>query len=254
LRSALLALCLLLSAPLADAAGLNLAWNQALSEGGVNAMKFDCASDAGFSELVGTFMANQPHPAFIGCEILLDVQTESTSLPDWWQFNTEGSCRQYSANPSYDFRGLRQTVCSSPYEGSVLGPIANYVTSARPRPDFQPGPNVARFFIGVVHLPGTTSLSAGQEYFAFRLAIGHEYSAGAGACQGCLVPACLILTEIKVYDDVPIAPNGQESPPPSYERITTVAQGNLVSWQDAGPGCQPTVKNRTWGQLKSVYR
>jgi hypothetical protein len=252
LKLATFALSLLLLASPAGAAGVNLAWNQALPEGGSATKQFNCASGLGESELVGSFVCGQPHPLFIGCEALLDIQAATTSLPDWWQFGA-GSCRSEALACGFDFRGLQQTLCSSPYEGNVFGGVAAYATSARPLADHQPAPNAARIKIAGVHL-GTGMVSAGEEYFAFRLTISHEGSAGAGSCGGCAVPVCLTLTEVKVYDDVPVAENGQQSPPPSFERITGPARGNVASWQDAGSGCQSAVKNRTWGQLKSAYR
>ena len=243
---------LLLLAPAAQAAGLNLAWDHCLPDGGVNVKKFACTSNAGVSEVVGSFIPAQVHPRFVGIEVQVEVQSESTALPDWWQVFNSGSCRESSISAAMDFTRRPQGGCSDPFGTTAFGGIGAYVTANKPRPDYQPRPNSARLMMAAA-IMGTSTLSAGTEYYCVWLTIDHESSA-SGACSGCSSPVCLTLSQVTLYDDTPIDPNGGQSQPPVYERITTVAQNNLIGWQDTGPACQSNVKNKTWGQLKSLYR
>jgi hypothetical protein len=247
--------CLLLASSSAHAAGLNLAWDQCLSEGGVAAKKSACAANTGYSDVVGSFVPTQPHPGFLGLEILLDVQSETPTLPDWWQFFNSPSCRENALSVSFDFTGAAQSACSDPFSGQAMGGMAAYVTVGHPRlaGDYQPKPNAARIYMAVA-LENAVGLAAGTEYYCFRLRIGNQASSGASACAGCATPACMTLSEVRVYDQGPQVPRGEQAPPARFERINMQAQGNLIGWQDTGPACQSAVKNKTWGQLKSMYR
>lgn len=253
MRLAFVLCCLLVVAPVARAAGLNLAWDQCLSEGGVAAKKFACNTSTGFQYLYGSFVPARPHPRFVGCAFYVDILSEATGLPDWWQFYWGGSCRQTALNVSFDFTGAPQGACNDPFSGQGYGGIANYVVTNHPRPDYQPRPNGARIIIGVV-ATSPVNVSAGTEYYGFRLAISNQSSAGPGACAGCATAACVTLTEAEVVDDKPDPPPGQQGQPTQFERLNMQSMGNMVSWQDAGPSCQSAVKNKTWGQLKSLYR
>jgi hypothetical protein len=105
-----------------------------------------------------------------------------------------------------------------------------------------------------VALANAKYLSSGTEYYAFRLRLRYDSSSGGGACDGCSTPVCLTLSEVAVYDDTPEPPAGEQSNPPPPEIISQQAQNFMISWQDTGTNCQSAVKNKTWGQLKSLYR
>jgi len=217
-----LGLVLLPSASSVRAAGLNLAWDKCLSEGGGIAKTFDCGSNQGYAGIVGSFIPSQPHPRLVAFEVKLDVQSQTRTLPAWWQLFNSGSCRESaSGNPQ--------------------------------PPGFQAGPNTARMVMGAA-LMYPKNLSPGMEYYAFRLRLQYESSSGGGACEGCNTPVCLTLSEVAVYDESAEPLNDQPSHPPAPEIISQQAQTSKISWQDNGINCQSVVKNKTWGQLKSLYR
>jgi len=149
---------------------------------------------------------------------------------------------------------LPKSFCDDPFDGSAMGGVTNYTTSDHPRPDWPSvGSNAARMGVAAA-VAYAKSLSAGTEYYAFRLSLQYESSSGVGACEGCNTPVCLTLSEVAVYDDSP-EPSGNElTHQPDPEIITQQAQNRMISWQDSGANCQPAVKNKTWGQLKSLYR
>lgn len=249
-----LTLCLLLlSAPAARAAGLDLAWDKCLPDGGVIAKRFACANNTGYAEIIGSFIPMQAHPRFVAYEVKLDIQSQSSTLPAWWQLFNAGSCRENAFSVTFDFRSLPQASCNNPFEGTAMGGVGYYATSDHPRPDYTSRPNAARMGMAVAMM-SPRYLSSGTEYYAFDLRLEYDASGGAGACEGCSTPACLTLSEVTVYDDTPEPREGEQSYPPAPEVISQQAQNNMISWQDVGTSCQSAVKNKTWGQLKSMYR
>jgi hypothetical protein len=93
-----LGLVLLSSASSVRAAGLNLAWDKCLSEGGGIAKTFDCGSNQGYADIVGSFIPSQPHPRFVAFEVKLDVQSQARTLPAWGSFST--AARAASPHPA----------------------------------------------------------------------------------------------------------------------------------------------------------
>ncbi len=248
MRLAIVLCCLLTLAPAARAGGLNLAWDACLPDGGTSIRKSACNSNAGYNYLFGSFTPLQSHPRCAAVAFYVDIQSESSTLPAWWGFFWSDLCRSTALNVSFDFSSLSQASCNDPYNGSGWGGIANYMAGSHTRTDYTPRANAARIMMGAGSAAGPTPVSAGTEYYGFRISISNMMTTGAGACDGCATPVCVTLSEADVYDDVP------EGTPQKFERLTAQAQSNMVSWQDAGPSCQSAVKNKTWGQLKSMYR
>jgi hypothetical protein len=248
-----LCLALLLFAFPARAAGLNLAWDKCYSEGGARAKTFNCASNSGYADIIGSFIPAQSHPRFNCIDMKLDVQSQSQELPAWWQIFNSGSCRESAYEMSVEFRDQPRTSCEDPFEGTVLGLVGCYATPDHPLSIFDGGPNNARMVMGAA-MANARNLSPGAEYYAFRLRILFESSTGGGACGGCATPVCLTLSELSVYDETPELPGGGMGTEPPPEIITQQAQNQMISWQDTGGNCQSKVRNKTWGQLKSLYR
>lgn len=248
-----LGLALSLCASAAGAAGLNLAWDKCLSEGGASAKTFSCAVNSDYSDVVASFTAGQPHPKFVALVAMLDIQSTVKTLPAWWEFFNTGTCRQSNFLVTFSYRELPRLMCEDPFDGSGYGGIGSYATPDHPLNTFDGGPNNARLTVGVA-MASPRNLASGTEYYAFILRLDHESSSGPGACEGCSTPVCLTLTQVDVYDDSPADPDGQvihEAPP---ESITQQARNQMITWQDSGGNCQPKVRNKTWGQLKSLYR
>ncbi len=250
-----LALCLVLILPGATvrAAGLNLAWDKCLSDGGSLTKLFACNSNMGYADVIGSFVPMQPHPRFVGIEVKLDVQSQSKELPAWWQFYNAGSCRENAYELVTNLRDLPQQSCDDAFDGNWWGGVGFYATPDHPVSTYQGGPNTARLVLGFARMY-SKSLAPGTEYYAFRLRLQYESSTGGGACAGCSTPACLTLAEVAVYDESAEPLDGNLSHPPDPEIIAQQAQNMMISWQDSGGNCQSKVQNKTWGQLKSLYR
>jgi hypothetical protein len=84
------------------------------------------------------------------------------------------------------------------------------------------------------------------EIYSFTFYLKHDATV-AGTCAGCLVPACIFLQGIRVY----------QAGSPMMELFTPSSR-NFVFWQGgalAPPGCLYTpTANMTWGSVKALYR
>ena len=90
----------------------------------------------------------------------------------------------------------------------------------------------------------------GTEYYAFKATVTRTKSTGTGSCAGCLAPACIVLNEIQLFQPLTLGFDPQ---------IFNPRDRNFATWQNpAGgpPGCPGTTptQNKTWGQVKSLYR
>jgi hypothetical protein len=248
-----LGLALLMSATSVRTAGLNLASDKCRSEGGVIAKAFDCGSNPDYVDIVGSFIPTQPHPRFVAFEAKLEVQSQTRTLPAWWQYFNSGSCRGTAFELVFNFRDLPKSSCDDPFEGAAFGGLGFYATPDHPSSTYQGGPNTARGLMGAA-LAHSKNLQPGTEYYAFRLRLQYQSSTGGGACEGCSTPVCLTLSEMSVYDESAEPLTDHHSHPPAPEVISRPVRNSRISWQDNGNNCQPAVKHRTWGQLTSPYR
>ena len=230
------------------AGGINLAWNNCASEGGSANRSNACDSNAGTNVLTGSFVLDSDLAAVLGIEIVLDfIAGDGTSdIPPWWDMGDAG-CRAGSltANPSVN---AANTVCTDwgnsaatstfLWFGQVCGPaipIANCPAHRR----------IVLWF--AVPVADVVNLVAGQEYFGFNLRLDNAKTVGTPTCAGCTAPVCIVLNSLNV---------GTTSIEVHQLLSTgTIAGSNMATWQGTGPSCLAVpVKNRTWGQVKALYR
>ena len=236
-------------ASVASAAGFNVSWNNCAGEGtGTNNMAFACASNAGTNVLVISFVLGADLAQVNGNEVVLDVLTQAPTVPDWWAFKEDGSCRQNSlrfnatANPN-------DVSCVDWGAGQSAGGIGGYNQEMG---SIDPGLIAQHRKLKIalaVPLAGIQDLVANTEYFSCNLTIDNEKTVGTGACAGCTEPMCIVLNSLRVTSHIGIGENDV--------RLGTGASpgSNIVTWQGPGPNCQavPT-RNATWGAVKALYR
>src|SRR5262249_32926734 len=103
--------------------------------------------------------------------------------------------------------------------------------------------------LGSISVPTSAAqpVAPGTEYFDFIFRINNTKTAGLGACAGCQDPVCLVLNEVLLTSN-----NSGDL------KMTSPASSNYATWQGGFPGdpnCLVTpTTNKTWGQLKSIYR
>lgn len=238
----------LLVAPGAHAGGVNLRWNNCVSEGGAANRNFACNTNLGNNTLTASFVMPALLAAVNGIECTFDVSSAATLLPVWWGFKNTGSCRQNSLTANFSMNPSN-VICQDWSAGSAIGSLASYTLG-------QLGLNTARIVdIFAVPVSLAADLEVGPEYFAGNLQINNVKTLGAGSCAGCSTPACIAVESIQIA----VASN-------FVSVLTQPANGtdsNFVTWQGgagvpplpngACPAAVPT-RSSTWSGLKSLYR
>ncbi len=240
----MLALLATTLAPLsiADAAGINLSWDECGSAGMLSKL-FACDSDEGAPfELIGSVKAPPGTEAIVSMEIVLDIQICSPT-PSWWLFRTTGSCRTNAASASADFVSQPVNACRDYWAGAATGGITNYIAP------YGQYAGRSRFLL-LYSMPAAFArpMDPDDEYLAFRLRIDRQHSSGVDACAGCSIPAAIVLNEIKLVQTVGLDAYRMQSP----------SDRNWVLWQSVmghvSNFCGVPVRNSTWGAIKAQYR
>lgn len=252
--SVLFALLLTLTPATAAGEGVNLAWNDCLGQGtGIQNVTFACNTNAGRHVLSGSFVLGQAVPDAVGLEIVLDLASDSATLPPWWTFLAPGSCRVSSLTADF-LPQPTETVCADWANSLAVGGLAAYCTGFCDNTFLSA--NRARIkLVDAVPQADAQNLATGTEYFAFHLWLDHQKTVGAGACSGCLTPVCIVLNSIDVVGRGNVG---------SRKLTTSAAPGSdFASWQGGGvpvvngvSGCPAATATRrsTWGGVRSLYR
>jgi hypothetical protein len=236
---------LALTATVASAAGVNLAWLNCYGEGtGAQNRVFACTANTGTNMAVGSFIAPAGVGALSGNEVVIDLQSAGATLPAWWQFKNVGTCRTTSLSVNF-VANAGNAICVDEFSGGGAGGIGAYNIG------YGGNPARARLTMAIATAaPGP--IDADVEYFAFNMLINNAKTVGTGACAGCLTPVCIVMNSIKLTQPVGVGDfvlgqpgNGTDS--------------NFITWQGGvigGSGCPAATpaRNATWGSVKSLYR
>ncbi len=253
----ILAACLLaLLTTSAHAGGVNFTWGTGCWQDGAATLEtFACDTNTGSSTLTGSFLLDRDMPRFAALIGIVDLQSSSPVLPDWWQLSDQAiaplGCRAGLISGSGDFTSAPGG-CADPWLGLAVGGVAAWQTqySPPPPPLEAPASDRARLKIGLV-LANVNPLVAGREYYGFNARIDHAKTVGTGACAGCSVPAVFVLNMIEAQGvDMATYTVVQRA------LLTTPLANSCVFWQaeTASPCSATPARNSTWGQVKSLYR
>jgi len=235
---------LLLGAPAAaQAGGINLTWGSGCwADNPQTVQTFACATNAGTFAMTASFVPNVDMPGFSLFSFQFDLQADSPSLPDWWQFCSLGGCRNGSLTGTANFSS---TVGACTFAWPGASPT---LTLGWRAPGACGGSGIAANrgqLIGTASLPSFVNRTASRdtEYYAVRLSIDAQKTSGIGACGGCSVPVTIVLNEIDLGGV-------------GEDKITTPLANTCLRWQAAGttPCSATPVRNMTWGAIKSFYR
>ena len=228
----------------AMAGGINLAWNDCGGAGGAVNRNFACATNVGDNDLYASFDPPMTLTTVNGNILIIDLQSAWPTLPQWWQFKNPGTCRLASliANGG-------PGSCVDPWQGQGSPGIGAYFTNA----------NVPAMPLNRARIVGSIAVASafagqvdpGTEYFSMVFRINNAKTVGMGACAGCQDPVCIVLTEI-VITQPPGTPGGSPKLHNPLVSLYATWQGGAINTFGC-PGGSPTV-NRTWGQLKGLYR
>ena len=211
---------------------------------------FDCADPGTPQTLYACFQITTTQDSVVGLDAHLELTVDDPGLPDWWHFE-DGGCNAGGVAADLMLRASLCVGAVNPWgTGGQAGPVA-YGPATH-------GPNTGNFFVSVSR-PTPVKLEAGTNYFAFNLNFFSDNATQSGGkCGGCGRGAVLAWYA---------TPSGQV--PPSAALLINVraaaqAGGEAAPYVISGPGLvgntisfavAPTpTRNRTWGQLKSLYR
>ena len=229
----------------ANAGGMNLSWGEGCwADNPKSVQTFACNTNAGSFSMTASAMPSRDLPLFVVFDLRLDLQSDSAELPDWWQLCGNGGCRTGSLIATGDFNSAPGG-CVYVWPGQSPSASFNWRTAewcggsgVSPLP-----PNRAEIQVNIAN-SSLPSLHVGTEYYACRLTFNVGATTGAGGCGGCSVPATIVLNEIDLYGAA------------AFEYITTPLANTCLRWQASGstPCSATTVRNMTWGAIKSFYR
>jgi hypothetical protein len=227
--------------------GINLSWNDCGSFGGQD-RTIACTTNSGASIIVASLVASAGLDSVAAVVGVIDLTSALDPLPSWWDMTNSTGCRPTSASAL--FSGFPASGnCVDYWSGQALGgydyTIATTDNSASASPT-----NHARFrCVGAEAFTSTAVMDLGVEYYMFEMSVNNAKTVGATGCAGCLVPVCVYFNSLEcdqpdTHAVVPV--------------FTTAPTGGrqFVTWQGgAGANCAsvPT-RNKTWGQVKSLYR
>lgn len=235
-------LALTSSLALAQGGALNMAWDGCPGTAlGQPTTTFACTD---FDEYLayGSFAGPAGATNVNGMDIVLDIETAGSALPAWWDF-TDTGCRSLNGSNVISMAFGRPSGCTIQrnYWVSGAGGIAAFRTFTTDNPT--PAPNRARIVAAAGIADAAVSpITLNQNVFAFGLTITGE---GTSACAGCNTPVSVVLNQITL---------GLQT----GEQIRIVTPGtNACTAANGAPAglCQATpTRNKTWGQVKSLYR
>ncbi len=226
---------------------INLKWDDC---NGTANKTYACDVTTGFFDIIASFDPgvnyNTGQDVIIADVGLVDVIATSlsaTTLPPFWQFQTGGCQGPTKLLFSADF-SAQSGACFDLWAGGAGGG-GQYGGKAGPTPEG----NTARIkWTWAVDPAAPVTADAGTEYYVSKLRVTKIST----TCAGCSDPVCLVYNQERfslLRGGAPVDINySSDGVTPPY-----------VTWQDTGNttfNCPaPTsVKVRTWGEIKSLYR
>jgi hypothetical protein len=244
-KSLLLTGAMMLFAAAAFASGVNLTWSSTgcFTEDPHANRAFACNSNTGSNVLTCSFAPANDEPTFVGIESIVDLQADAATVPAWWEFFS-GGCRSTALSASADFTAASQVSCVDVFAGLAGGGITAYKTMA----NFVGVPEVFTPYGGRIKaafaVANEAPITAGTEYYADKMSISNTKSTGTGSCAGCATGVTIVLNQIR---------SGETSG--DFEILNNAIASQCVTWQTSSISCAAVpVHNKSWGQIKSLYR
>jgi hypothetical protein len=224
----------------AAAGGFNLTWGSiCYTESPVPSLVFACATNTGTAGILTTsFAIDAEMTDLVGIEWAIDGQSDTPTLPDWWQVSIAPSadCRAGKATFNSNYTAVESATCVDWTAGAGFN-APNYTWTG----------NRVHITLGTaIDASGPYDAVAGQEYYSGGVTILNSKTVGTGACTGCSTGM--------VFAQNHFTAAGLAGRRDDFE--TTLTGGNqCLSWNNASTLCEIVpVRATTWGQIKSLYR
>jgi hypothetical protein len=246
MKTLLITLCLLLlgSSTAIGAGGVNVSWGDACwsDPGHTNLRNFACNTNTGSARITVSFIPSSDLPQLAGVIVYLDGQADLGTIPDWWKLYDAGTWCRDAILLNGDFTSAPNVGCQAPrgrwYDGWGMA-YYRYGEEAG-------GPDRAQMEIVFALADPGAPVTAGTEYYAGQVIIRYVKTVGAGACAGCIQPMAWWVSMVSLYEWTGPTQDLTEAPP---------GGNRCLIWQNSmlcGPPV--SVRNTTWGQVKSLYR
>ncbi len=229
-----------------SANGLNLSWDGCGAAGTAN-KNFACSYNYWSEYLVisAAFPAGLPVGNSPNFTANLAFVPGSGSLPSWWSVSGTGACRPNAILP----RGYEPPGGLGACAAGYIGDGGNVSLAWSSDPLVSGRRNLVVSNPPAIGAGGTLE-TPGPERHLFTLEISHAKSTGAGLCNGCSTPVCIVLNSLTV--------TSVYAPYTPLVYITNPLQRNFVTWQGGTSGmaicpAATPARNSTWGSLKSLY-
>ena len=170
-----------------------------------------------------------------GLEGAVDFCTMPHALPEWWQVEQSGGCREGALTVSADFSSGPST--HQDFWGGHGVADFTYITNHMGDADRV---RIA-VTVSVDSVFASVPLSPNTEYYAFRLDFAPPTST---PCPGCDYPACFVINELRLLTTTgPV-------------ELWADGYSNYARWQGGQGGCPfiVAVQPTSWGRVKSLYR
>lgn len=235
----LLTLVLLLMVPRPCAAsGINLSWGDCGSFGTMM-RNFACNTNSGLHTMVASFAPPAGMNQLVGMEGVIDLCSMTPVLPAWWQMASPGTCRPSALSTDFNFVAGPYN-CADYWQGQAVGGMSYTMGAAW-------GFNGARLRV-VAAIPSNAVAPTDEntEYYAFRVTIRNDATTGAGSCAGCGSSVCIILNSLLLAQPLGVGDFTLSNP----------LTNNYLHWQGDVANCPfvVPVKQKSWGQVKALYR
>ena len=203
--------------------------------GGVPNKQFACNSNTGGARVVVSALRTElERVVTVGFDCHLEVVAASAYLPTWWQMGP-GQCRAGS---------LSASALAFPEDAACFDAWAGVMSTVTDVSNVPGEPRILLWIGGTDHTM-TSSMGPSLETFVVAVNVSYERSIGAGSCEGCLTTSCIVLRSFTVHDlDVP-----------PEKHIPLLDGRDMLAWQTTREDCIATsVRQKTWGAIKSLYR
>lgn len=254
---------LAISATVASAAGVNIAWENCYGGGGAHSRTFACNTNSGTA---GTLVTSVSAPSGINLWTAFEAEYMfifSAPQPAWWQLRNQtgqtAQCRNGALSANSIGAGL--TGCTDPYNGQGSGGIGTYQNGPNipAGEEYGPHPNRARLLLVFAVPAGNEApLNADEEYFVAKVALTNAKTVGLGSCPGCPsgqvgAPAAAVrMVGVKCVQPAG-APGGNVEV--RGADVPGMSECALIGTTDDGACNDPTPARRaTWGSVKALYR
>ncbi len=217
-----------LSAPAAAQSYRYMGWGDSLHDPDTD-LAVDCSALPATSTLVVSFEA--PVGDLTGVSGYLDFCTRPYTLPEWWQFNLVGGCREGAYSVTADFSSGPSTHLDPWASGAMVDFSLEYPFG---------GPAMGRIWFDISTADGMpVPLQVGEEYYACKFVFDNP-SVGCGDCE---IPACFVLNGLVLHHSSGVA-------------FTSMDFSNWAQWRGGTVDCPFVVPilGTSWGSVKAVYR